>query len=101
VGNYTGLLILALPLLLFYLVISRTRRQQRLLTALQESLQPGMRVMTSSGVHATLVSLDEPAIAVLEIAPGVHTRWERRAIAEIHADAVPQPDNERDDRPIT
>jgi preprotein translocase subunit YajC len=47
-------------------------------------VQPGSRVMTTSGVHAVVVSVEEPSIVVLEIAPGVHTRWARQAIAEVH-----------------
>jgi preprotein translocase subunit YajC len=86
-------LILALPLLLFWMVVSRSRRQQRVLAVRQDSLQAGMRVMTSSGVYATVVSVDEPTIAVLEIAPGVHTRWARRAIAEIFDDDEPTDDD--------
>jgi preprotein translocase subunit YajC len=88
VGEYTGLLFLAVPLLLLYMVAARSRRQQRTLVVIQDSVQPGMRVMTTSGLHATVVSLEDPDIVVLEIAPGVHTRWAKPAIAQVFDDSV-------------
>jgi preprotein translocase subunit YajC len=83
VGQYTGLIWLAIPLLLLYMVVTRTRRQQRALATAQAAVRPGSRVMTTSGVHATVVSVDDSPVVVLEIAPGVHTRWARQAIAEV------------------
>ena len=78
-----GLIFLALPLLLIWMVFSRTRRQQRTLAAAQASIEPGLWVMTTSGLHGQVISAgDEPTI-LLEIAPGVHTRWARQAIAEV------------------
>jgi preprotein translocase subunit YajC len=83
VGNYSGLIFLALPLLLLYMVFSRMRRQQRQMAVVQAAIAPGLAVMTTSGVHATVVSSDDDEIVVLEIAPGVHTRWARAAIAQV------------------
>jgi preprotein translocase subunit YajC len=98
-----GLLYLALPLLLLWMVISRTRRQQRLLAAAQASVQPGMWAMTTSGLHGRVVSAGDEPTVLLEIAPGVHTRWARQAIAEVFEEdpatraTDPHPDD-RDDR---
>jgi preprotein translocase subunit YajC len=90
VDQYSGLILLALPLLLLYFVYTRTKRQQRVQLAIQASLRPGQRVMTTSGLHGTLVSVDESSTVVLEIAPGVSTRWARPAIAQIlDDDAAP------------
>jgi preprotein translocase subunit YajC len=86
VDQYAGLILLAVPVFFFYLVISRSRRQQRVLAAAQDAVRPGSRVMTTSGLHATVVSLEDDSIVVLEIAPGVHTRWARLAIAQIFDD---------------
>ena len=95
VDQYAGLIFLALPLLLLYIVFSRTRRQQRLLAAAQASIRPGLRVMTTSGVHATVVSADDDSTVVLEIAPGVPTRWARQAIAQVFDDdSTPSADPE-------
>ena len=76
------LIILAVPLVLLWLMVSRGRKQQRELMALQDSVTPGTRVMTTSGLYAEVVEIDGEAV-VLEIAPGVHTRWTRRAIAQV------------------
>jgi preprotein translocase YajC subunit len=83
VDKFAGLFFLALPLLLLFLLFSRARGQQRALASAQAAIQPGLRVMTTSGVHARVVSNEDDAIVVLEIAPGVHTRWARQAIAEV------------------
>jgi preprotein translocase subunit YajC len=40
-------------------------------------------VMTSSGLQGRLVELTDDGTAVLEVAPGVTTRWDRRAIARV------------------
>jgi preprotein translocase subunit YajC len=87
VRGYTGLIFLVIPLLLLYMISSRSRRHQRVQAAVQSALRPGLRVMTSSGVHATIVSIDDsPGVVVLEIAPGVHTRWAKLAVAEVFDD---------------
>ncbi len=118
-GNYAGLLFLLLPLFLLYLVFSRTRRQQRVFAQVQAELRPGLAVMTTSGLHGTVISIEDAGIVVLEIAPGVHTRWARAAMAEVFdpdraepGDAAPvvdltdleredRTDHEREDRTLT
>lgn len=79
----------SLILLLFLVVIVlplffRARQQKRAFREAQElqnSLEVGDRVMTHSGMHATVVRLDEDTLE-LEIAPEVHTTWVRAAIRE-------------------
>jgi len=61
-----------------------TRRQKRVAQQQQEmqnSLSSGDRVMTTSGLYATVVSTAEETID-LEIAPGVTTTWLRAAVRE-------------------
>jgi preprotein translocase subunit YajC len=83
VEQYSGLIILALPLLLIWMVYSRTRRQQRALATAQAAARPGMWAMTTSGLYGQVLSAaDEPTV-LLEVAPGVRTRWARQAIAEV------------------
>ncbi len=77
-----GLIILAVPLLLLWFMVSRGRKQQRQLAATQDALVAGTRVMTSSGLFAEVVAVEDDAV-VLEIAPGVHTRWNKRAIGQV------------------
>ncbi len=85
----TDLLIFALPVLLLLFMFSSQRKRQRAFTDLQSRLAPGQQVVTTSGLFATIVSLDD-AVAVLEISPGQTVRWDRRAIASVVPAAGPQ-----------
>ncbi|MET3806403.1 preprotein translocase subunit YajC [Nakamurella sp. UYEF19] len=49
---------------------------------LQASMVPGTRVMTTSGMHATVTAIADDTIE-LEIAPGIYTTWVRAAVREI------------------
>jgi preprotein translocase subunit YajC len=78
-----------LPLLLIavlaVLMILNSRRQKRAIAdaqRLQNSLTNGDRVVTTSGLHGTVVDSTNEATVDLEIAPGVRTRWLRAAIRE-------------------
>ena len=78
-----------LPLLLIaglaLLLIMNFRRQKRAIAdaqRLQNSLANGDRVVTTSGLHGTVVASAEETTVDLEIAPGVRTRWLRAAIRE-------------------
>ncbi|KAA1246165.1 preprotein translocase subunit YajC, partial [Mycobacterium simiae] len=57
------------------------RRAMQATIDLHESLQPGERVHTTSGLEATVVSIAEDTVD-LEIAPGVVTRWMKLAIRD-------------------
>ncbi|COY24837.1 preprotein translocase subunit YajC [Mycobacterium tuberculosis] len=48
---------------------------------LHDSLQPGERVHTTSGLEATIVAIADDTID-LEIAPGVVTTWMKLAIRD-------------------
>lgn len=54
---------------------------------MHESLVPGARVMTTSGLHGTVTAVADDTIE-LEIAPGLRTTWVRAAVREI---VVPGP----------
>ena len=56
-------------------------------------MQPGQDVLTTSGLYARIVSIDD-TVAVLETGPGQTVRWDRRAIASVvpPAGATPPPD---------
>ncbi len=62
---------------------SRNKKKQALKAQeLQESIVPGTRVMTTSGLHATVTAVADDTIE-LEISPGVYTTWIRAAVREI------------------
>lgn len=74
------LLILAL-LVPMFLGIRRQKKEMQKTSALQDSLQIGDRVMTTSGLHATVAGLGDETID-LEIAPGVVCTWSRLVVRE-------------------
>ncbi|MCP3801345.1 preprotein translocase subunit YajC [Allokutzneria sp. A3M-2-11 16] len=79
------LVVLALPLFL------SARKQKKVyaeMQQLQSSLGPGDRVMTSSGLYATVLDATDDTTIELELAPGVHTTWLRQAIREKVQDQV-------------
>lgn len=72
---------LALLVLMFFSV----RKQKKMVAAqtdLQDSLKPGDRVMTTSGLYATVADASDDTTIQLEIADGVVTEWLRQAIRE-------------------
>lgn len=77
-----SILLLLISVGLLVLVLTSRRRQQREQQALQARLVPGAEVMTASGLHATVASLDD-TVAVLQTGPGQQSRWDRRAIARL------------------
>src|SRR5919205_2749605 len=75
-------------------MIMNTRRQKRLMAQaqqMQSSLADGDRVMTTSGLHATVVGSADETTVDLEIAPGVRTTWLRAAIRERLTENIPEP----------
>ena len=80
-----NLLLLALAVGLAFLVLTRGRQRQQALRQAQDSLAPGMQVMTGSGLFARVVEV-EPDVVVLETAPGQRSRWIRQAIVRVVPD---------------
>ena len=79
-------LVLFLPFLLIMggFMYVASRRQKRAMQAtidLHESLQPGDRVHTTSGLQATVAAITDDTVD-LEIAPGVVTTWMKLAIRD-------------------
>jgi len=86
-----------LPILMFAglggLMYFSMKKQKRVAAAtkqMHESLVPGARVMTTSGLHGTVTAVADDTIE-LEIAPGLRTTWVRAAVREI---VVPGPSEE-------
>lgn len=78
--------VLFLPFLLImggfmYFASRRQRRAMQATIDLHDSLQPGERVHTTSGLEATIVAIADDTID-LEIASGVVTTWMKLAIRD-------------------
>lgn len=80
---------LILPLLLMLVValplVMASRKQKKAMAEqqeLQNSLDEGDRVMTTSGMYATVVDASDESTVDLEIAEGLVTTWLRQAVRE-------------------
>ena len=83
-----------LPILMFaalgalmYFSMKKQKRQAAQVKQMQDSLVPGTRVMTTSGLHGTITAVADDTIE-LEVAPGMRTTWVRAAVREV---VVPAP----------
>lgn len=91
---------LILPLFLLILVVPlflASRRQKKAMAEmqnLQNSLEPGDQVMTTSGVRGVVIDVDSEDTIDLEIAPGVVTTWIRAAVREKIKPVIVQEDAE-------
>jgi preprotein translocase subunit YajC len=76
------ILLVVMALLLFVLPARQRKKMQAQTQAMQNSLTVGTPVMTTSGMHGTVVALGDNTVD-LEIAPGVVVTFARPAILEV------------------
>ena len=81
-GGSSQLVFLLIMVALLVFMFSRTNKQRKAQQEMQSNVGPGAEVMTTSGMFGTVVEVDGDVV-VLEIAPGLHTRWTRRAVARV------------------
>jgi preprotein translocase subunit YajC len=94
-GSYTFLIVIVVLFALLYFVMIRPQRnRQRQAQQMQRQVRPGQRVRTTAGMYATVVDADDQDV-VLEVAPGVHIRFLRRAVM----DMLPDEDQAEDGGP--
>ena len=89
-AGFGNLLVLALPLLLLAFLMLTQRKRGREVQAFQSALNVGDAVVMTSGLYGTIVTLDD-STALLEIAPGVQVRVDRRAIGMAQPGATDTP----------
>ncbi|WP_420748362.1 preprotein translocase subunit YajC [Ornithinimicrobium sp. Y1847] len=78
-GGSLSILILALPVVVLIWLMVMQRRRQRSVNQAQSELTIGDEVMAAAGLYGTVTGLDGDVV-LLEIAPGVVVRVNRRAI---------------------
>ena len=67
----------------FYLLFIRpARTRQRKAMETRTNVAPGVEVVTTAGLIATVVESDDETVT-LEIAPGVHSKFLKQAIARV------------------
>jgi preprotein translocase subunit YajC len=90
---FFGLLILGL----YLLAIRPQRARARALAQVRHAVQVGSQVITTAGIHGTVVDLQDEQ-ALLEIAPGVQVRFVRAAIVALVEPASEPPVS---DKPVS
>lgn len=63
---------------------------------MQNSLTPGTRVMTTTGLFGTVTAIDNEDV-ILEIAPNIETRWVKAAIGRVVTPGEPVADEKADE----
>lgn len=82
-GQLGSILPLVLLVVVFYFLLIRPqRKRQQEAAQMQNSLTPGTRVMTTTGLFGTVVAVENEDV-VLEVAPGIETRWVKAAIGRV------------------
>ncbi len=94
-------MVAALGLLIFFM-FRNSRKQRQAAQELQERLVPGAEVMTSFGLYATVVALDdENNIATIDAGSGTTLRVHRQVLTKIIdpdvADEAREPSSEESD----
>lgn len=85
------MLVVAVPLVLGTRKQKKQAQQQQ---TLQQSLVVGDRVMTTSGMYATVIDVSDETTIDLEIAEGLVTTWLRQAVREKVHPEVDEPDED-------
>jgi preprotein translocase subunit YajC len=79
-----SLFMIAVLGLLIYFMIRNSRKQRKTQAELGEKLKPGAEVMTSFGLFAKVIEIDEEKnVAVLEVAKGVKVRVHRQTLTKV------------------
>jgi preprotein translocase subunit YajC len=74
-------LILVLVLVVGFLFLT-SRKRKAASQQMQTALKVGSKIMTTAGLYATVVSVEDDGV-VLEVAPGVHSKYARAAISRV------------------
>ena len=87
--QYFPLILLAVAAVVLFVLPARQRkRMMAQQQQMRDSLLPGTAVMTTSGMHGTVVGKGEGTVD-LEIAPGVVVTFTQQAILEVRKPAGP------------
>lgn len=81
-GWKTAIMFVALIVVFYFFMIRPQSQQAKKEADYRDSLKAGDRIMTTGGIHATIVSTDATQ-AVLEIAPGTRIKVTKTNIAPI------------------
>lgn len=77
----------AIIAIFYFVMIMPERKARKKREAMLSAMKKGDRVMTSSGMYATIASIDGDEIT-LQIADGVRARFSRQAITQVLDDST-------------
>jgi preprotein translocase subunit YajC len=95
----TLLLPVVIVAVFYFLIIRPQKARQRQAQETQNTLRPGAEVRTIAGLYATVTEVEDDSV-ILEIAPDVHCRYVKSAIAAVLSsgeDEADDGDDEHDD----
>jgi preprotein translocase subunit YajC len=95
----TPLLLLAIVGAFYFFLIRPQRNRQRQQQKMQKSLEPGTRVITTSGMYATVVEVNDDGL-VLEIVPGMQAQFVSQAIMRVIEEDTEAEDEDEDEDEI-
>lgn len=77
--------------LLIYFMVRNSRKQKKTQEDLASKLMPGAEVMTSFGLFATVVEInDDTNVAVLDVGKGVKIKVHRQTLTKVVEDDAPE-----------
>lgn len=76
------LMIVLLFGVMYFMMIRPQQKRRRESEQMQSSIGPGDEVVTIGGLYGTVASVDDETVT-LEVAPGVHTKYARPAVARV------------------
>ncbi|TDC85284.1 preprotein translocase subunit YajC [Micromonospora sp. KC606] len=86
-GGLTPIIMIALLFgVMYFMMIRPQQKRRREAEAMQKGLAAGDEVVTIGGLYGTVTGVDDDTV-LLEVAPGVQTRYARPAIARVVARA--------------
>ncbi|MFJ8580758.1 preprotein translocase subunit YajC [Micromonospora sp. NPDC093277] len=82
-GGLTPILMIALLFgVMYFMMIRPQQKRRREAEQMQSALGAGDEVVTIGGLYGTVTQVDDETV-LLEVAPGVQTRYARPAIARV------------------
>ncbi|MGW0665067.1 preprotein translocase subunit YajC [Streptodolium elevatio] len=88
--------ILLIFVVIYFFMIKPAKKRQQEAAQTQNSLRPGSEVRTIAGLFATVTEVEDDSV-ILEIAPDVHCRYLKSAIAAVLSTGEDDGDHGDDD----
>lgn len=82
-GSYGSIILIVVMIIAFYFLIMRPqRKRQQQQVQLINAIEPGSRIVTTTGIYATVVAVGDKQI-VLETAPGTRVTMLKQAVGRV------------------